>query len=234
VESTAGNCAILLLMEEVAELGVWDAAGRMAAALGNRDLGRLRGLSADEFWERAGHEELTDVAEHAVAVTVLGALGRRTLLDADTPGAEHEHYVIEQQWAGGPESPMVEDQRLFTLADRASIEASGDAERIERMAAKLAAQDAARVYAAALARRDVAAATALWSQVFADSYGAEVLPRMRAVADAALIAAVGPRTLVRVWYEDAPDETVELLWRPDEDGGLRIRGARTFRRPGGR
>jgi hypothetical protein len=219
-------------MEEVAELGVWDAAGRMAAALGNRDLDLLRELSAEEFWERAGHEELSDVAGHAVAVTLLGALGRRTLLDAETPGAGDDRYVIEQQWAGGPESPIVEDQRLFTLADRAAIEASGDAERIDRMATKLAAQDAATVYAAALARRDVPAATALWSAAFAGSYGEQVLPRMQTVTDAALIAAVGPRTLVRVWYEDAADETAELLWRPDEEGGLRIRGARTFRRPG--
>jgi hypothetical protein len=218
-------------MEEVAELGVWDAAGRMAAALGDRDLDRLRQLCVDEFWERTGRDELSDVAGHAVAVALLGALGRRTLLDAETPGAENERYVIEQQWTGSSVAPVVEDQRLFTLADRAAIEASGDTERIERMATKLAAQEAATVYAAALARRDVPAATALWSAAFAGSYGEEVLPRMRTVTDAALIAAVGPRTLVRVWYEDAADETAELLWRPDDGDGLRIRGARTFRRP---
>lgn len=218
-------------MEEVAELGVWNAAGRMAAALRDRDLDRLRQLSAEEFWERVGHEELSDVARHVVAVTLLGALGRRTLLDAETPGAGSERYVLEQQWTGGAEPALVEDQRLFTLADRAAIQASGDAERIERMATKLAAQDAAAVYAAALARRDVPAATALWSPAFAGSYGEEVLPRMQTVSDAALIAAVGPRTLVRVWYEGAADETAELLWRPDEEGGMQIRGARTFRRP---
>jgi hypothetical protein len=217
-------------MEEVAELGVWDAAGRMAAALGSGDLATLRSLSSGEFWDRAGREELSDVAEHAVAVALLGALGRRTLLDAETPGAEHPRYVIEQQWTAVERAPVVEDERLFTLADRAAIEASGDDERVERSATKLAAQDAARAYAAALARRDVDAAAALWSPVFADSYGEEVLPRIRMVTDAALIAAVGPRTLVRVWYGDAGDETAELLWRPAQ-GGLQIRGARTFRRP---
>ena len=218
-------------MEEVAELGVWDAAGRMAAALGSGDLATLRALSAGEFWDRAGREELSGVARHAVAAGLLGALGRRTLLDAETRGAEYPRYVIEQQWTAIEREPVVEDQRLFTLADRAEIEASGDADRIERMGTKLAAQDAARAYAAALARRDSAGATALWSSRFAEAHGADVLPRLRTVSDAALVAAVGPRTLVRVWYANAGDETAELLWRPSSDGALRIEGARTFRRP---
>jgi hypothetical protein len=218
-------------MEEVAELGVWDAAGRMAAALADHDIDAVRSLAAAEFWDRAGREELVDVAAHATAVTLLGALGRRTLVDVTTPGAESDRYVIEQQWTPGGDSPVVEDERLFTLADRAAIEASGDADRIERMSTKLAAQDAARAYAAALARRDVAEATALWSPAFAETHGAQVLPRIGRVADAALIAAVGPRTLVRVRYDDGADETAELLWRPVEDAGLRIGGARTFRRP---
>jgi hypothetical protein len=123
----------------------------------------------------------------------------------------------------------VEDERLFTLADRAAIETSGDTERLERMATKLAAQDAAVAYAAALRAGDPVAVSALWSSRFADAHGAEVLPRVASVAGAELIGSVGPRTLVRVWYTGS-DETVELLWRPHGDRWL-VEGARTFRRP---
>jgi len=215
-------------MEEVAELGVWEAAGRMADALERGALEGLQALCDPGFWERAGATELGGVAAGAVTVTLLGTLPRRSLLDAQRRGGART--VIEQQWTAAPGGPLVEDERLFTLADRAEIEASGDPERIERMATKLAAQDAARRYAAALAARDVDAARAMWAPAFADAHGDELRPLVAAVADAELIAAVGPRTLVRVWYTGS-DETVELLWRP-EGGGWAIAGARTFRRPG--
>src|SRR2546423_4633166 len=49
-ESTAANCAILRWMEEVAELGVWEAAGRMADALERGALEGLRALCDPGFW----------------------------------------------------------------------------------------------------------------------------------------------------------------------------------------
>ena len=63
--------------------------------------------------------------------------------------------------------PLVEDERLFTLIDRAALEAAGDTGRLARLATKLAAQDAALGYVDALNTRDAAAVTALWTPDFA-------------------------------------------------------------------
>jgi hypothetical protein len=213
-------------MEEVAELDVWDVAGRLARALGTADVEGLHALCDAEFWDRAGAEELSSLARDAAGVTLLGALGRRSLLQVETPAAEVARYVVEQQWTERAGALLVEDERLFTLVDRTEVEAAGDADRLARLATKLAAQDVAAAYVAALTSGDAAG---FWSHRFDAAHGAEVRPRLAAVTAAELIGSVGPRTLVRVWYADG-DETVELLWRPHGDTWL-IEGARTFRRP---
>src|SRR5262249_4850077 len=125
---------------------------------------------------------------------------------------------------------VVEDERLFTLVDRGAIEAAGDEERLARMATKLAAQDAALAYVAALADRDTTAAATMWSPAFEAAHGDEVRARIPLVVHAALLGSVGPRTLVRCRFTDDVDETDELLWR-QSDGRWLVHGARSFRPP---
>jgi hypothetical protein len=209
---------------------LWQRAGELCAALVAADADALRRFSDAEFWDRAGAGELTRLAEHTTAATPLGVLGRRTLALAITPSADSARYVIEQQWADRPTGRVVEDQRLFTLLDRTAVEASGDEERLLRVATKLAAQDAALAYSAALEHRDAAAVTAAWAPAFNSAHGDEVRARIPLVVAAALIGSVGPRTLVRCRFSDGGDETDELLWRQVEGRWL-VHGARSFRPP---
>jgi hypothetical protein len=208
---------------------VWECELRLGRLLLDGDLAALERLCDPEFWHRAGREELAMLAEHAADATVLGVLGRRALLLVSTPAGRYHRYVVEQQWTepGGP--PLVEDQRLFTLADRAQVEASGDRERLALLRTKLAAQDAARHYAELLAAGDEQSVVALWSSRFEQAQGAELRPRIGLVRSAELIGSVGPRTLIRCLLV-AGEETVELLWR-EHDGGWLVEGARTFRPP---
>jgi hypothetical protein len=150
------------------------------------------------------------------------------MLHATTPGAAYPAYVVEQQWTPAAVRPLVEDERLFTLIDRAALEAAGDTGRLARLATKLAAQDAARGYVDALNAHDAAAVMALWTPDFAAA-GVGATPRIEGLRSAALIGSVGPRTLVLCRFDDH-DETQELLWRP-LDGRILVQGQRSFRPP---
>jgi hypothetical protein len=207
---------------------LWAGAGAVCDALVAHDMDALRALTAQELWVRAAAEELAPLAEHAVAARPLGVLGRHTMLHAITPGAAYPAYVVEQQWTPAAVPPLVEDERLFTLIDRASLEAAGDTDRLARLATKLAAQDAARGYVDALNAHDAAAVMALWTPDFAAAH-ADATPRIEGLRSAALIGSVGPRTLVQYRFDDH-DETQELLWRP-LDGRILVQGQRSFRPP---
>jgi hypothetical protein len=209
---------------------LWRRAGELCAALVAGDLEALRRLCDAEFWDRAGAGELPRLAEHTTAATPLGVLGRRTLSLVITPSAEHAEYAVEQQWAAGPPGLVVEDERLFTLLDRGALLAAGDEERLARMATKLAAQEAALAYVAALEARDSAAVAGMWSPAFDSAHGDQVRARIPLVIRAALVGSVGPRTLVRCRFSDGVDETDELLWR-QSDGRWLVHGARSFRPP---
>jgi hypothetical protein len=207
---------------------LWTGAGAVCAALVAHDIDALCALMAEELWERAAAEELAPLAEHAVAARPLGVLGRHTILHATTPGAAYPAYVVEQQWTPAAGHPLVEDERLFTLIDRAALETAGDAGRLARLATKLAAQDAALGYVDALNAHDAAAVMALWAPDFAAGR-VGVMPRVDGLRSAELIGSVGPRTLVLCRFDDH-DETQELLWRP-LDGRILVQGQRSFRPP---
>jgi hypothetical protein len=207
---------------------LWAAAGTVCDRLVAHDMEALRALTAEELWVRAAAEELAPLVEHAVAARPLGVLGRHTLLHAATPGAAYPAYVVEQQWTPAAGRPLVEDERLFTLIDRAALEAAGDSDRLARLATKLAAQDAALGYVDALNDHDAAAITAMWTPDFAAGR-AGVAPPVDGLRSAELIGSVGPRTLVLCRFADH-DETQELLWRP-LDGRILVQGQRSFRPP---
>ncbi len=207
---------------------LWAGAEAVRDALLAHDMDALRGLTTEELWVRAAAEELAPLAEHAVAARTLGLLGRHTMLHAITPGAAYPAYVVEQQWTPAAGRPLVEDERLFTLIDRAALEAAGDTGRLARLATKLAAQDAARGYVDALNAHDAAAVMALWAPDFAAGR-AGAAPRIDGLRSAELIGSVGPRTLVLCRFDDH-DETQELLWRP-LDGRILVQGQRSFRPP---
>ena len=215
-------------VQDVDDRALWAGAGAVCAALLAHDMDALRSLTAEELWERAAAEELAPLAEHAVAAHPLGLLGRHTMLHATTPGAAYPAYVVEQQWTSAAWPSSVEDERLFTLIDRAALEAAGDTDRLARLATKLAAQDAALGYVDALNAHDAAAVMALWAPDFAAGrVGAA--PRVDGLRSAELIGSVGPRTLVLCRF-DNHDETQELLWRP-LDGRILVQGERSFRPP---
>jgi hypothetical protein len=207
---------------------LWAAAGTVCDRLVAHDVDALRALTAEELWVRAAAEELAPLVEHAVAARPLGVLGRHTLLHAVTPGAAYPVYVVEQQWTPAAGRPLVEDERLFTLIDRAALEAAGDSDRLARLATKLAAQDAALGYVDALNDHDAAAVTAMWTPDFAAGrVGAA--PPVDGLRSAELIGSVGPRTLLLCRFADH-DEIQELLWRP-LDGRILVQGQRSFRPP---
>lgn len=207
---------------------MWERALRMRQLLLAHDAGGLRELCDEAFWERVGDAELVPLAREVAAAELLGVLGRRSLMLVETPGGADARYAVEQQWAG--DRYLVEDQRLFTLVERAEVEASGDSERLARLRTKLAAQDAAARYAGLLAAGDADGAAAMWTPGFREAHGDEVLPRIPSVRSAELIGGVGPRTLIRCRFDEG-EETVEVLWVETEDGWL-VQGARTFRPPG--
>jgi hypothetical protein len=214
------------LVQAVIERDVRQRALELGEALLARDLAALERLCDPEAWNRACSDELSRLSEHAAAAALLGTLDRRSLLRVATPGAAYPEYVVEQQWIAGSDGPVVEDERLFALADRTEVEASGDAERIARLRTKLAAQDAASAYAAALVHHDGAAVAAMWSPRFAGSHADRIRERIGELRSAELIGSVGPRTLVRCVFADA-EETVELLWR-EQGARWLIEAARTF------
>ena len=214
-------------VQGVEDRTLWAAAEAVCDALVAHDMDALRALTAEELWLRAAAEELAPLAEHAVAARPLGLLGRHTMLRATTPGAAYPAYVVEQQWTPA-ERPLVGDERLFTLIDRAALEAAGDTGRLARLATKLAAQDAALGYVEALNAHDPAAVMALWTPDFAVRR-AGARPRIEGLRSAELIGSVGPRTLVLCRFDDH-DETQELLWRP-LDGRILVQGQRSFRPP---
>ena len=214
-------------VQGVEDRTLWAAAEAVCDALVAQDMDALRALTAEELWLRAAAEELAPLAEHAVAARPLGLLGRHTMLHATTPGAAYPAYVVEQQWTPA-ERPLVGDERLFTLIDRAALEAAGDTGRLARLATKLAAQDAALGYVEALNAHDPAAVMALWTPDFA-ARRAGARPRIEGLRSAELIGSVGPRTLVLCRFDDH-DETQELLWRP-LDGRILVQGQRSFRPP---
>jgi hypothetical protein len=207
------------------EARVWERAVRLAELLVAGDESGLRELCDDAFWERAGAEELLGLARDAASAEMLGVLGRRSLMLVETRGAPDPRWAVEQQWAG--EDYLVDDQRLFSLVDRAEVEASGDDERLARLGTKLAAQDAGSRYAHLLAAHDAPGVAAMWTESFRDAHGGEVLPRIPLVRSAQLVGGVGPRTLIRCRF-DAGEETAEVLWR-EADGAWLVQGARTFR-----
>jgi len=215
-------------VQDVDDRTLWAGAEAVCAALVAHDMEALRALTAKELWGRAAAEELAPLAEHAVAARPLGLLGRHTMLHAATPGAAYPAYVVEQQWTPDAGRPLVQDERLFTLIDRAALEAAGDTGRLARLATKLAAQDAALGYVDALNAHDAAAVMALWTpDLAAGRVGAP--PRVDGLRSAELIGSVGPRTLVLCRFDDH-DETQELLWRP-LDGRVLVQGQRSFRPP---
>jgi hypothetical protein len=205
---------------------VWMRALELRDALLAGDAAAIEAISRPEFWERAGRDELLGLIPHVTSAIALGVLGRRSLLLLTAPGARHREASLEQLWALVDDRLLLEDERLFTLVDRAEVEASGDLQRLDRLRTKLEAQDAALDYAAALARHDVAAVAEMWSPGYAAGHGRELRPQIAAVRRAELIGSVGPRTLVWLVMEDG-EQTLELLWRR-HDRGLLIEGARTF------
>ena len=215
-------------VQDVDARTLWTEADAVCSALVAHDTDALRALTTEELWGRAAAEELAPLAEHAVAARPLGLLGRHTMLQATTPGAAYPAYVLEQQWTPAVGRPLVEDERLFTLVDRAALEAAGDTDRLARLATKLAAQDAALGYVDALNAHDAAAVMALWAPDFAAGR-VGVMPRVDGLRSAELIGSVGPRTLVLCRFDDH-DETQELLWRP-LDGRVLVQGQRSFRPP---
>jgi hypothetical protein len=204
---------------------VWMRALELRDALLAGDAAAAEGMSGPEFWERAGRDELLGFISHVASATALGVLARRSLLRLSSPGARYSEAVLEQLWALSDGRLLIEDERLFTLIDRAEVEASGE-ERLERLRTKLDAQDAALAYVAALTGHDTAAATAMWSPAYDEGHGQEVRPQLSTVRRAELIGGVGPRTLVWLAMDDG-EATVELLWRR-RDWRLLIEGARTF------
>jgi hypothetical protein len=215
-------------MQGVEDRTLWAGAVAVCDALVAHDMDALRALTTEELWLRAAGEELAPLAKHAVAARPLGLLGRHTMLHATTPGAAYPAHVVEQQWTPAAGRPLVEDERLFTLIDRAALEAAGDTGRLARLATKLAAQDAALGYVDALNAHDAAAVMALWTPDFAAGRAGGT-PHIDGLRSAELIGSVGPRTLVLCRFDDH-EETQELLWRP-LDGRILVQGQRSFRPP---
>ncbi len=205
---------------------VWMRALELRDALLAGDGAAIEALSGAEFWRRAGRDELLGLIPHVTTATALGVLGRRSLLLVTAPGARLAKAALEQLWVHVDDRLLMEDERLFVLADRAEVEGSGDSERIERTRTKLDSQDAALAYAAALVAHDPDAAAAMWSPGYAAAHGDELRPQIPTVRRAELIGSVGPRTLLWLVMDDG-ERTVELLWRP-HDGRLLIEGARSF------
>jgi len=211
-------------VDEETERPVADGARALAAALRAGDAAAIEALCLEEMWERAGREEFGPLLD-ADEVEILGVLGRRSLLWLSF-SARDEAACTEQLWHSG-DPARIEDQRIFSLADRAAVEASGDADRLARMSTKLDSQDAAQRFVDALGRRDLVASGAFFEPAYAAQADLDLRERLPKVRDVELLAGVGPRTLVRFHFADG-DLTVEYLWRKHEDV-LLVAGARAFR-----
>lgn len=215
-------------MNTALENHTWARAERLREALQAGDEAALEGLCTADFWERSGRSELLGLAPHVKGGTTLGALGRRSLIALHTVGHRWPAPVLEQLWCeGGGGELLLDDQRVFTLMTRAQVEALGDPEELARLQTKIASQDAAEAYVIALSDHDEVAARAAWSPSFAERFELDLHSGLEKLLSAELIGSVGPRTLVRAWFEDG-EQTIELLWRRRE-ARLMIEGARVFR-----
>jgi hypothetical protein len=212
---------ILQAMEAGTEEATAARSAELATAARSGDLDAVQRLSDPIFWDRAGREDWTELLAVTQGAVELGVLGRRGLLQLP-PGS-----VIETLWADRQGVLLLDDQRQFTLLDRAGLLASGDEERIDRMSTKLRAEDAALRYVDALLARDEVAAGAFYEPAFAVRADLDLHERLPFLRSAELIGSVGPRTLVRVELEGG-EQTIEYLWR-EHDGALAIVGARVFR-----
>lgn len=218
-------------MDTALENQTWARAELLRERLLANDAAAIEALCAPDFWERSGESELLGVAPHVKQATTLGALGRRSLISLHTVGHRWPAPVLEQLWAEEGGELVLEDHRVFTLMTRAQVQALADPEELARLATKIQSQDAAEAYVIALNDRDERAAEAAWSQSFADRFDLDLNSRIEKLVSAELIGSVGPRTLVRCWFDDG-EQTIELLWRR-RDARLLIEGARVFRRPMG-
>lgn len=104
---------------------VWARALELRDALLAGDAAAVEAMSTSEFWERAGRDELLELIGHVTSAAALGVLVRRSMLQLKAPGARHPESVLEQLWAPEGDRLLLEDQRLFTLVDRAEVEAAG-------------------------------------------------------------------------------------------------------------
>ena len=102
---------------------VWMRALELRGALLAGDAAAVEVMSTPEFWERAGRDELLGFIPHVASATALGVLARRSLLRLSSPGARYPEAVLEQLWALHDGRLLLEDERLFTLIDRAAVEA---------------------------------------------------------------------------------------------------------------
>jgi hypothetical protein len=205
----------------------WARAEQLRERLLAQDVGGIEALCTADFWERSGRSDLAGVAPHVREAVTLGALGRRSLIFLHTAGHRWPAPVLEQLWAESAGELLLEDHRVFTLMTRAQVEALGDPEELARLQTKIAAQDAAEAYVIALNDHDQRAAQAAWSHAFAERFDLDLHNRISRLRSAELIGSVGPRTLLRCWFDDA-EQTIELLWRRRE-ARLLIEGARVFR-----
>lgn len=205
---------------------VTQAAEELVDALSAGDAERIRALCVPDFWERAGKDEYAERLPVDGAVELLGILGDRSLILV-TP-ALGSRFALEQAWTGDAR-PLIADERHFELVDAAALRAEGDQERLERLATKLAGQDAGEALVAAFDRGDGAAVRAMVEPERGDLADQEAERAERATR-ADLVGSVGPRTLVRVWSGDS-DATLEYLWRRNGND-LRIAFVREFSRAG--
>lgn len=218
-------------MNTALENQTWARAEQLRRRLRAQDADGIEALCTADFWERSGRAELLGVAPHVRDATTLGALGRRSLISLHTVGHRWAAPVLEQLWTEAGDQLMLDDQRVFTLMTRAQVEALGDPEELARLQTKISSQDAAEAYVIALNDRDELAAEAAWSTTFADRFDLDLHSRIEKLVSAELVGSVGPRTLVRCWFDDG-EQTIELLWRRRE-ARLLIEGARVFRAPAG-
>jgi hypothetical protein len=209
----------------------WARAEQLRERLQANDADGIEALCTDDFWERSGKSDLLGVAPYVKDATTLGALGRRSLISLHAIGHRWPAPVVEQLWTDVGGELLLDDHRVFTLMTRAQVEALGDPEELARLQTKISSQDAAEAYVVALNDRDQRAAGAAWSQSFADRFDLDLNSRIEKLVSAELIGSVGPRTLVRCWFDDG-EQTIELLWRR-RDARLLIEGARVFRLPVG-
>jgi hypothetical protein len=186
----------------------------------------VRVLTDPDHWERSAAEDYEQVLPHVRHVEILGALFRRSLMLIEAPGLEVSRVVFEHLW-DQREPPLLADQRLFTLVDRAEIERAGDADKLARLRTKLEAQDAAAQLVDALSAHDAAAAAEAFDQTLARWHEHDARLPIESIRTAELLGSVGPRTLVRIQGES--DQTIEYLWRRAGDGML-VAGARVFER----